>query len=428
MQTSNSDLDSITPCWTGPYVEPLLESGSLIELPIAGSFSELPLVYASATGTWSIEKTVNGRNIKKEYNPLEGGVRFFRQRVGLTFLGLQSIDDNSGCEIGIRISLSCNAGPEFTMKECSTIPINGKLFLPSIRVLDSDVHLVPAKVTRIPTGRQLQPTQADLKAIRESYLHCRKWHGQPCENSRSGGLLGEGASSSPAGVVQQPQPKNMLVIDVKQMRITPLPANTRYLALSYMWGRKPFLQLTTSNSEQLKRKGSLSEQDLPRTIDEAIKLVSMLDERYLWVDALCIVQDDSANKIDQITQMDRIYLCAAMTIASAGGSDAYSGLSGFSPGSRRTQQTVETIGGVRFVVMSPPLLDLLDGLEWHSRGWTYQEFMLSKRVLFFTPQLVFYICALQSFAEDHYRPPVGSTYVTRSKAKPSKAVEAGRYT
>ena len=385
-------------------------------------------MYPSTTGTWSIEKTVNGRNIKKEYNPLPGGVRFFRQRVGLTLLGLQSIDDNSGCEIGIRISLSCNAGPEFTIKECNTIPVHGNLFIPSIRVLDSDVHLVPAKVTRIPSGRQLQPAQADLRAVQESYLHCRKWHGQPCENPRSGGPLEEGASSSPVGVVQQPQPKSMLVIDVKQMRIAPLPANARYLALSYVWGRTPFLQLITSNFEQLKRKGSLSEQVLPRTIDEAIKLVNMLDERYLWVDALCIVQDDSANKLDQITQMDRIYLCAAMTIVSAGGSDANSGLSGFSPGSRRAQQTIEMIGGVRFVVMSPPLLDLLNGLTWHSRGWTYQEFMLSKRVLFFTPQLVFYICALQSFAEDHYRPPVGSTYVARSKVKPGKAVEAGTCT
>lgn len=65
-----------------------------------------------------------------------------------------------------------------------------------------------------------------------------------------------------------------------------------------------------------------------------------------------------------------------------------------------------------------------NSLTWHSRGWTYQEFMLSKRMLFFTPQLVFYICAQRSFAEDHYRPPAGTTYTTKSKAKPANLTKA----
>ena len=144
------------------------------------------------------------------------------------------------------------------------------------------------------------------------------------------------------------------------MRIVSLPGNARYLALSYVWGKMPFIQLTKSNAEMLKRKGSLKEQKLPRTIEDAINLVSLLDERYLWVDALCIVQDDIVSKMEQIAQMDRIYLCAALTIVSAGGTEANSGLSGFAPGSRRSEQTIETIGGVRFVVMSPPLSHLLD--------------------------------------------------------------------
>lgn len=155
-------------------------------------------------------------------------------------------------------------------------------------------------------------------------------------------------------------------IDVKQMRVVSLPGNARYLALSYVWGRSPFIQLTKSNTELLKRKGSLQEHRLPRTLEDAINLVSLLDERYLWVDALCIVQDDTVSKMEQIAQMDRIYLCAALTIVSAGGIDANSGLSGFAPGSRRSEQTIELIGGVRFVVMSPPLLKLLDRYVYSS--------------------------------------------------------------
>ena len=183
----------------------------LVAAAISGSFSELPLVYSSVLGTWSIAKTINGRNIKKEYNPLEGGPKLFRQRVGLTLLGLQSISDDSGSEIGISISLSSNAGPEFTLKECRTIGISGQLCIPSIRVLEPDVHLVPAKASRIPCGRQVPASQAGIEMIQECYLNCRKTHGQICETPRSSGLLGEG-SSAPTGGIEQPQPRTMLVI------------------------------------------------------------------------------------------------------------------------------------------------------------------------------------------------------------------------
>ncbi|CZR69519.1 uncharacterized protein PAC_19419 [Phialocephala subalpina] len=388
----------------------------LVTAALSESFTELPLVY-SWTGSWSIEKTMNGNNIKKEYNHVPGSEpRFWRDKVSVSVLGLQ-VTDKPWMQIGLSISLRSHGGPEFDLLESEGLWGPEKLFTPSIRVLAPDVPMVPAKASRNCSGRQIASSQADLKSIQIWYAKCRTMHGQRCETHRN--LTGE-TNGDPKYIAQfPPPPRNMLVIDAQQMRIAPLPGGARYLALSYVWGTRPFLQLTKSNLEILKRKGALHEQQLPRTIEDALKLTIMLNERYLWVDALCIAQDDTLSKLEQLSQMDRVYLGAALTIISGDGKEANAGLTGFHPGSRQTKQSIETVGGVRFVVMSPPFSEVVKNQTWNSRAWTYQEYMLSKRLLVFTEQQVFYLCGAESFAEDHYRPPVHSTYEPKYTAKPT---------
>lgn len=60
--------------------------------------------------------------------------------------------------------------------------------------------------------------------------------------------------------------------------------------------------------------------DLPQTIEDAIVLTGSLNFRYLWVDALCIVQDDRLeDKQIHLERMDAVYNCSAITIAAASG-------------------------------------------------------------------------------------------------------------
>jgi hypothetical protein len=61
----------------------------------------------------------------------------------------------------------------------------------------------------------------------------------------------------------------------------------------------------------------------------------MIGERYLWVDSLCIVQDDPQEKHGQIANMDAIYGNAILTINAAAGQDANAGLPGVRPLSRK---------------------------------------------------------------------------------------------
>lgn len=111
-------------------------------------------------------------------------------------------------------------------------------------------------------------------------------------------------------------------------------------------------------------------------------------------------------KLPQITQMDKIYLSAVLTIVAASGESANSGLAGCTPNSRPVTQHMENIAGLRFVSVSGPLLKTMPNLKWYTRAWTYQEFMLSKRLLIFTEDQVYYHCTLRNFCEDSEEKPV----------------------
>jgi hypothetical protein len=100
----------------------------------------------------------------------------------------------------------------------------------------------------------------------------------------------------------------MWVIDLQKMSIGPAPVDCRYIALSYVWGRitEKWLTLTRENMVLMRERNSLLEARLPQTIRDTIQLCTDLGERYLWVDSLCIVQDDPVFQKQQIDIMDEI--------------------------------------------------------------------------------------------------------------------------
>lgn len=75
------------------------------------------------------------------------------------------------------------------------------------------------------------------------------------------------------------------------------------------------LKLMRSNKSKLYTDGALAPdtQSIPETIRDAIFIVKNLGERHLWVDALCITQDDEDEKAKVIGEMDLIYSRAELT-------------------------------------------------------------------------------------------------------------------
>ncbi|PMD28656.1 heterokaryon incompatibility, partial [Hyaloscypha hepaticicola] len=90
-----------------------------------------------------------------------------------------------------------------------------------------------------------------------------------------------------------------------------------YAALSYVWGRVEQFMLCRSNYDELQGENSLGGRRLPDTIRDAMDLCSALRIPYIWIDSLCIIQDNLHDKYVHINNMDRIYQRAVLTIVSA---------------------------------------------------------------------------------------------------------------
>jgi hypothetical protein len=177
-----------------------------------------------------------------------------------------------------------------------------------------------------------------------------------------------------------------------------------YYALSYVWGTKRFLTLNTANEEELRKEGSLSRAVLPDTIADAMEVVDNMDERYLWVDSLCILQDCDADKKHFINRMGTIYRAADMTIIALCGEDAYAGLPGVRKDRPRIRQQEITINDVSMLPVMMPTgwaeTYKVGETKWTTRAWTHQETLLSRRRLIFGREQAYFICGESILCED----------------------------
>jgi hypothetical protein len=234
---------------------------------------------------------------------------------------------------------------------------------------------------------ELPNATIDLNRIQGWITECRTHHGESCNNRYSGALA--------------QQCGDLILVDVVDGCIVDLPNITPFVALSYVWGTTTMPKLRRSNYDKLKRPGELFAQRIdgiqaPQVILDAMHLLQKLNERFLWVDSLCVMQDMSAEDMDKtLKAMARIYASAEFTIVAAGGSDADHGLRG--------------IGGPsRFRVPTDAMLEPLEmvcrnsypwNTKWASRGWTFQESAFSRRLLVFD-SLVSWVCGRCEWQEE----------------------------
>jgi hypothetical protein len=202
------------------------------------------------------------------------------------------------------------------------------------------------------------------------------------------------------------KPPKIRLIDVEQECMVEFTEDVQWIALSYLWGETKILTLEKDSLCEFQRPGFLSCDRVPRTIYDAMLLTAALGETYLWVDSLCIVQDDPIDKLQYIPHMDAIYGHATLTIIDAAGSNAQSGLPGIRQGSRTQLQTPFKVKGVTLVQTLDPInissIGYLTESKWNKRGWTFQEGILSPRALIFTAEQAYWQCSEASWCEDGF--------------------------
>ncbi|KAI7144431.1 hypothetical protein KC316_g16073 [Hortaea werneckii] len=164
-----------------------------------------------------------------------------------------------------------------------------------------------------------------------------------------------------------------------------------YIALSYCWGGKDPAKTLRSNF-QVRVKG-ISIAALPRTYRETIYLARQLGINHIWIDALCIVQDDNEDWQRESSRMAEIYSGAYIVFVAAAASNVEGGLDpsvNFHEWRHLTEHQVKA--GSMWVRYKSHNLGVCDLLPISTRAWAYQERQLANRCLMFGESEVAWEC------------------------------------
>ncbi|KAI0136112.1 HET-domain-containing protein [Hypoxylon sp. NC0597] len=216
-------------------------------------------------------------------------------------------------------------------------------------------------------------------------------------------------------------PKRLLHIGVcgdDSVRLYESPDGFRepYIALSYCWGKSNVVKTESSNIQLLIQGFSLKQ--LPAAIQDAAHVTQKLGLKYLWVDALCIIQDSKTDWEEQSAKMCSIYENAHLTII-ASSSDA-ANVSFLNHSMRpltfryRVPDKPDVVLAARAECKNGHHLDSSAGIgnpivpdPTISRGWTLQESVLPTRAISYsTDELQWHCrstrsCECQRRVNDH---------------------------
>lgn len=273
---------------------------------------------------------------------------------------------------------------------------NGHRFEVEMFAIDDDDvpdawDCMPTSVAR--TSPQTNSASA-LATIKQWVDYCIEYH-EPCGSSEIPTL--------PTRVVD-------VGLDGRPVRLVESKgAKGRYICLSHCWGAVPIIRTTKRNFEKYKE--VIEWEELSKTFREAIELTRELGFRFIWIDSLCIVQDDPQDWNVEAARMASVYSNGYLTVAATRSANGDGGLFTKTPD---VEVTGKTPDGEDYTVFFREKIDHHlesaddDGTDmgawthdWKptrvdfpllTRAWVYQERMLSARVVHFGHHELFFEC------------------------------------
>ncbi|CAN9260870.1 unnamed protein product [Alternaria alternata] len=181
-------------------------------------------------------------------------------------------------------------------------------------------------------------------------------------------------------------------------------SNKPYATLSHCWGTTPLIRTTQSNI--LEHRREIRHHYLPPTFKDAIKIARTLSIRYLWIDSLCIIQDDTHDWEQEADLMSKVYMYSFISIAATASDSSTGGC--FRQRDGRTVLPTEVYIQMhdsgrdndekpakvkyRLVLHKDLWTEKLADEPLNQRCWILQERILSPRVLHFGHEQLFWEC------------------------------------
>jgi hypothetical protein len=200
-----------------------------------------------------------------------------------------------------------------------------------------------------------------------------------------------------------------------------------YVTLSHCWGSKASLPLRTTKATVQSHLAGIPFKDLPATFQDACTITRGLGIRYIWIDSLCIIQDDEKDWQKEAAQMAAIYQGSCMTIAATDSPNSRVGC--FLAGAKPPLQ-------IKYDLDQPKALvrignnDFVTSVQLsalNKRGWALQELLLSRRTLHCARGQFYWQCRSQFKTEDDFYDTRDFVSLPKPSWKFEKISTAGSY-
>lgn len=178
-----------------------------------------------------------------------------------------------------------------------------------------------------------------------------------------------------------------------------LPIDTKYCTLSHCWGPNPDLtwQLKWSNLKSYETR--IPSKALFKTFQDAIYIASSLGIEYLWIDSLCIIQQDAEDFQREATRMSTIYGNSYLNIVATSAANGSEGCFPSKPFLPFSKVEIK-VGGQYYQARPKHLYNYgLSNTPVSSRAWCFQERILAPRTLHFSKAQLFWDCNSKFEAE-----------------------------
>lgn len=213
-----------------------------------------------------------------------------------------------------------------------------------------------------------------------------------CDHSRCNAFItGDQPAYMPARLLDVSNPDLLRIVSTDES--SPDAYMTRYSTLSHVWGKSQFLTLREENLDRFRHEG-IPISELTENFRDAASMTSRLGLSYLWIDALCIVQDSQEDWERELPIMPWIFRNAYCNLVACG--ESADGLFfardpttitpafiAFKLRGEKRRMRVQTIEMFNFQL----------GARVNILGWIFQELLLSRRSIYFAQGQIVWECA-----------------------------------